>query len=144
MGKNRLALHIAAVLAIMFFAFLAIGSAASTPSASSSASDSSQTISKGNVYQLEPDHKPFDALGLIWVTSVKKFDEKGMETYSEGGVVTLLLKEAQKLGGNDILNLRVDENITYTKKDIKTDNGFRTVTTKTITYTANALAIKYK
>jgi len=52
----------------------------------------------------------------------------------------MLLREAQKLGGNDILNLRIDEKETYTSVQTR---GI-TTTTKTVTYTGSALAIRYR
>jgi len=148
MGKNRLALHAAAILAILFFAFLAISTGASVPAAVTKV-DSNEITSNGNVYDMprpeaKPEGKSFDALGLVFATSVTKFDEKGLEISSQEGIVTLLLREAQKIGGNDILNLRVDENITYSTTQERVGSNTKTVTRKTITKTGSALAIKYR
>jgi hypothetical protein len=144
MGKNRLVLHSAAILAIVFFAFLAISSGASTPAVTSTTVDSNQTSSKGAVYDMKPESKPYDALGLVWASSVTKYDENGVEASSQEGVVILLLREAQKIGGNDIVNLRVDENVTFSRTQEKVGSSIKTVTRKTVTYTGSALAIKYR
>jgi hypothetical protein len=173
MGKNRLAPHTAAVLAMVFFAFLAIGSTASTPAKNSAVPGitteetvaSSQTTSKGNVNNIVPSpaERLYDTLGLVFATTVKKFNEDGLEVSGQASIVTLLLREAQKLGGNDIVNLRVDENVVFTQitsndassspsssssspssSSSSSSTKKKIVTTKTVTYTGSALAIKYK
>jgi len=144
MSKNRLALHSVAVMAIVFFVFLAIGSAGSTPAAVTSTVASGETTSKGNVNQMGQDSKPFDSLGLVWATSTMQYDDKNKVISSQEGIVIMLLREAQKVGGHDILNLRVDETVSYSTTQEKTSSGTRTVTIKTVTYVGSALAIKYK
>jgi len=145
MSKNRLALHFVAVLVVALFAFLAISSTGSTPQVTASKVESSEIKSNGVVYHLPaPDIKPFDVLGLVFATSVTQFDEKGLEVSNQDGIVTMLLREAQKIGGNDIFNLRVDEKATYTTTQEKTSNGTKTITKKTVTYSGSALAIKYR
>jgi len=148
MGKNRLVLHSAAIVAILFFAFLAISSGASTPAvvgSTETTASSSQTTSRGVVHNMpEPEQKPFDALGLVFATSVTQFDENGAEASSQDGIVIMLLKEAQKIGGNDILNLRIDEKVTYTRTQVKSGSSTKTISKKTITYTGSAMAIKYR
>jgi len=168
MGKNRLALHSVAVLTLVFFAFLAIGSTPSNDklkkdNATVSTSSSEQTVvssttnTKGLFYHIpDPDKKPYDALGLVFATSVTKYDEKGLEVSSQEGIATMLLREAQKLGGNDILNLRIDENVTYVQTKVEntasssssssssSTSKTTVITTKTVTYTGSALAIKYR
>ena len=159
MGKNRLALHSIAILAIVFFVFLAIGGCAMTQSATyptattdeeieeesivSSTTVSSTTTSKGlgvsNILPT-PERRQFETLGLVFATSVTKFDEKQHEIASQESIVTKLLKEAQKLGGNDIVNLRVDENVTF----VQTTEDNKTIMTKTVTYSGSAMAIKYR
>ena len=164
MGKNRLALHSVAILGIVFFAFLAVGSASSAPKALMGSNEtiiSSVTTSTGVVQEMGPVQMPspqppagkqFDVLDLVFATSVSEFDEKGLEISSQEGVVTMLLREAQKLGGNDILNLRIDENVSLIQTKIVTQvvtegasrTSTKTVTTKRVTYTGSALAIKYR
>jgi len=149
MCKNRLALHFVAIMAIVFFAFLAISSAASTPKIVTPVGEetviSSKTTTTGRVNSIPgPNDRQFDILGLVFATSVTKFDVNGLEISSQEGIVTMLLREAQRIGGNDILNLRIDENVVFTQTKIKTSSNEKTITTKTVTYTGSALAVKYK
>jgi len=151
MGKNRLALHLAAIMAIVFFAFLAISSSASTPKSVVAAADgegkvvSSKTNSTGRVHSLPgPDQRPFETLGLVFAKTETRYDQNGNEISSQEGIVNLLLREAQKLGGNDILNLRTDENVVVTQTKIKEGGNEKTITTRTVTITGSALAIKYR
>jgi len=148
MGKNRLTLHLVAILGIVFFAFLAIGSTTTTTKAVVPTGEetiiSSKTTSNGRVNNIPgPDQRPFDALGLVFASTTTKFDENNREIASEEGIVNLLLREAQKLGGNDILNLRTDENVVVSQLKIKDGGNEKTITTKTVTITGSALAIKY-
>ncbi|WP_461255311.1 hypothetical protein [Treponema sp. R80B11-R83G3] len=149
MSKNRLALHSVAILAIVFFTFLAISSTASTPKIAAPVGStetvvSSKTTSRGRVNDLPgPDQRPFDALGLVFATTETKYDQNGNEIANQEGIVNLLLREAQKLGGNDILNLRTDENVTFYQSKIKEGSTEKTITTKTVIITGSALAIKY-
>jgi hypothetical protein len=64
----------------------------------------------------------------------------------------MLMKEALKLGADDIVNLRIDEKVTSsvntsTAARVFDDNTRNTrsanIKTKDVVYTANALAIKY-
>jgi len=148
MSKNRLALHLVAVIAIVFFVFLAIGSAGSTPKSVTSTDETVEggvTSSKGTVNQVPTDPKPFDSLGLVWATTTRQYDGKNnLIAGSKEGIVIMLLREAQKIGGHDILNLRVDETVSYSTTQETTSSGTRTVTIKTVTYVGSALAIKYK
>ena len=160
MMKKRLVLHLVTILTIAIFAFLAIGSATTTtPVPRADVTDtegtilSSVTSSTGTVHGIRPvaSVRPYEVLGLVFATSVTEFDENGLEVSSQEGIVTMLLREAQKLGGDDIINLRVDENVTnrqYTTTQTRTEAGGTTtrevtVNRKTVTYTASALAIKY-
>jgi hypothetical protein len=161
MVKKRLALHLVAIFGMVFFAFLSIGSGASTPETvptevGEAGIVSSVTSSTGLVWDmLRPDQLPgwsplgrqFDVIDIVFATSVTEFDADGREISSQEGIVTLLLREAHKLGGNDILNLRVDENVvTYvTQMTVEGSSGAttRTVVTKKVTYTGSALAIRY-
>jgi len=162
MGKKRLGLHFVTILAIALFAFLAMSSAASAPKAVTTVGEktiiSSVTTSNGVVQDMPgptqmpgpppPAGKQFDVLDLVFAVSVSEYDEKGVEISAQEGIVTMLLREAQKLGGNDILNLRIDENVTLIQTQTVTEgssgNTTKTTTTKKITYTGSALAIKYR
>jgi len=77
---------------------------------------------------------------LVFATSVTKYDETGNQFDGQENIVILLLREAQKLGGNDILNLRIDTNTTMTQTRVNE----RMVVLRTVTTTGSALAIKYK
>ena len=80
--------------------------------------------------------KDYETLGLIFVKSSEVIDGDGNH---EGSKITyeMIMLEAQKLGADDVINIRVDikQKVDYSKdrKPIRT----------TYEYTANALAIKY-
>jgi len=179
MGKNRLMPRLAASVAIVFFVFQAIsclalpapysnliqGQIISSETKSDIAiseiakSDITGSNSIGTVYHIPaPDGKLFEPLGIVFATTVTEIDEKGRAISSQEGLVTMLLREAKQLGGHDILNLRIDENITETAISVETvrvtdsnPSGSKTssikekvITKKTITYTGSALAIRYR
>jgi hypothetical protein len=100
-----------------------------------------ETTSKGLVHNMPaPDGKPFDILGMVFATSVTKFDEKGLEITSEEGIIIMLLREAQKIGANDIFNLRIEEQVIFEKTVV----GLKTITEKKVTTSGSALAIRYR
>ena len=156
MGKNRVALHWVTIMAIALFAFLAMSSGATTPKLITPIGEdtivSSVTDSQGVVQNMPAPapagSKPFDILDLVFATSESVFDEKGMEISNQEGIVTMLLREAHKLGGNDILNLRVDENTIFIQTPVVSEGSSgkttKVITTKKVTYTGSALAIKYR
>jgi hypothetical protein len=78
--------------------------------------------------------KDYETLGIISAKSSEVFDADGNHT---GSKITyeMLILEAQKLGADDIINLKIDIN------EIR-DASVRPVRT-TYNYTATALAIKY-
>jgi uncharacterized protein YbjQ (UPF0145 family) len=77
--------------------------------------------------------KDYETKGIIIVKSSEKID--GMKRRT-GSKVTyeMLMEEARRLGADDVINVRVDEN-----RVVKFENGREEV----YTYTATALAIKY-
>jgi len=80
--------------------------------------------------------KDYESLGIITVKSSEIIDGFGNHT---GSKITneMLMLEAQKLGADDIINIRIDINEV---KDFSADGKpFKT----TFNYTATALAIKY-
>ena len=104
--------------------------------------------------------KDFKTLGLIFVESTAVIDSDGY--IREGSKITfdMLLREAQKIGADDIINLRIDEikNISVTEeirrisKVIRSPNGqsqtvesdeMVKILNTTVIYKASALAIKY-
>ena len=149
MKKRQLVLHSVTILAIVLFAFLAIGSAAVSSTTRETTSVSSEISSEGNIYNMPPPNggvsgKSYTTLGLVFATSVMEFDEKGMEISNQEGIVIMLLREAEKLGGNDILNLRTDETVTYEViNSTGTSSSSKKPSKKTVTTTGSALAIKY-
>lgn len=89
--------------------------------------------------------KDFTIMGPIFVESTVTIEKNGVKNGSE---ITsyMLIKEAQKLDADDVINVKIDkiENIkkeTIWRKDKKQK---MVVTIKIITYKATALAIKYK
>ena len=87
MKKSRLMLHIATVFGILFFAFMAISSSASTPNVViENAIQSSKTTSEGVVFQMPtPNLKNFEILDLVFATSISNFDENGLIIASQEG-----------------------------------------------------------
>jgi len=91
-----------------------------------------QTGSKGIVEQVQFVVKDFTVVGMIFLTSEATLNNAGK--FLKGSHVTyeMLLKEAQKMGADDIVNLRVDE--------IRLPASMMN---QSVTYKATALAIKY-
>ena len=87
--------------------------------------------------------KDFTSLGIITVhaTEVHYAGPFGFKKSVEGSKITYsdLMQEAAKLEADDIINVRIDMNTTYTKSFF----DFLTGWTRTFTYTGTALAIKY-
>jgi hypothetical protein len=83
--------------------------------------------------------KDYQPLGIIFVKSSEVIDSKGNHL---GSKITyeMLMMEAQKMGADDIINVRIDVNKV---EEFITDNPFAVVTKTTYNYTATALAIKY-
>jgi hypothetical protein len=163
MSKNRLSLHFAAIMAVVLFVFLAIGSAQQqkttpapaptpTPAPAPRPTDNTDRIissdTKSDIDRVDalekPANKPYDALGLVFATSVTRFDENGYLLTSQENIVLLLLREAQKLGANDIFNLRKDTNTTVAYTQVTTNGVTRMARITTITVTGSALAVKYR
>ena len=115
--------------------------------------------SEGQIMQVNiAPIKNFNTLGLIFVESTATLDSNG--NIIEGSKITLdmLMREAHRLGADDIINLKIDEiqsfstgmrTIPTSIRDVdgtirivnrETNEQFVTIT---IHYKANALAIKY-
>jgi len=154
MKKERFALHLVSILVILLFAFMAISSSTTTPdvveSSVTTTSEGTTTVSRTTtgghiIYNMpQTSGKDYVTLGLVFATSVTEYDENDRGISSQEGITTMLLREAQRLGGDDILNLRIDENTTYviTTTEITTISP-PTVVRRTVTQTGSALAIKY-
>jgi hypothetical protein len=95
--------------------------------------------------------KHYTILGMMFVTSVNRYDESGKEIESQEGVVFKLLRESQRLGGNDILNLRTEEKVAWVETTVEPEGlnlslqkvPPKVVKIKVVTVTGTALAIKY-
>jgi len=144
---------------ILAVSFLFIGCVHSpTTTAFSGVSNNYIMMTKeGLILQANIPIKEFTTLGLIFVESSAIIDSD--EKIIDGSKITyeMLMKEAQKLGADDIINLRIDEieNISVAEEtrvvQVRNTEGNlvdreRTVQiiTRRIDYKANALAIKYK
>ena len=75
-----------------------------------------QHASVGNYSQLVPAVKDFVVKGVVFVTSEVVYDENGGKKGSE---ITneMLMKEVVKLGGDDIVNVRMDQQEVLTNHD---------------------------
>jgi len=82
--------------------------------------------------------KDFAPVGLIFVTSSETIDSLGNH---RGSKITyeMLMREAQKLDANDVINIKIDVNQVV---EVTNAAGFEVVKT-TFNYTASALAIRY-
>jgi len=134
MDKKRI-LHIVVLTAFVVFVCLGLASACSffTPSVSTSSIDSTEYGSKGQVDQITLVEKDFIVVGMIFITSS---ETRVNGEIIKGSPVTfeMLLKEAEKLGADDIVNLRIDT----TSRQIYSGES-----EEVTTYKATALAIKY-
>jgi len=105
-------------------------------------------IRDGQVLQLNTVEKDYTILGLIFLESSATIDHNG--NVIEGSKITfeMLMREAEKLGADDIMNLRIDEIMTTGLKRSTGMIGSGGVPIYeeqdgTVIYKANALAIKY-
>ncbi|MCL2831918.1 MAG: hypothetical protein FWD78_01995 [Treponema sp.] len=164
--KRNLLKHGGALFVIILFVALAFGSATQVSSVQKDSSDqiviSSETQSTGIVHDMQDPMfngnmeyskmKPYTTLGMVFATSTTNYDENGHEFASQESVLILLLKEAFKLGADDIVNLRTSVNTTWYQvllDNASQQNTANTSTTptkimkKTVMISGSALAIKY-
>jgi uncharacterized protein YbjQ (UPF0145 family) len=164
-GKDK-KLHFIAVMSFVIFIVLGLASTCkSTPDIPILSSEEYFEMNRdGQVKQVGfatdiVTTKDFITVGLIFVESSVTLDSNNK--IIEGSKITfdMLLKEAQKLGADDIINLRIDEivNTSVTEEirivptSVKQGENWETVdketkvqiVTRKIDYKANALAIKY-
>ena len=118
--------------------------------------------SEGKImYVIVPPMRDFRTLGLIFVESTATYDSNGNITNGSKITLDMLMREAHKLGADDIINLKIDEieNISVTEevrmipRSITDSSTGQTRTehreskvhiiNKTVQYKANAIAIKY-
>jgi uncharacterized protein YbjQ (UPF0145 family) len=116
-------------LALLFFF-----TSCATPKVDFSYPDSKGLINELVVVNAPIVVKDYETLGIIYAKSSEVIDDNGNHT---GSKITyeMLILEAQRLGADDIINLKMDTN------EIK-DYSVRPVQT-TYNYTASAVAIKY-
>ena len=109
---------------------------------------------EGNIPNVTLVTKDFETVGMIFVESEATVDGDGKLISGSKITYEMLMMEAQKLGADDIANLRIDE---IQKRTTSTSNSNSNLThygfvassvvvdtTKiSITYRAYALAIKY-
>ena len=98
----------------------------------------------GESYYADLVVKDYESVGMVFVESTEEIKSAGLfgENYVKGSKVTYydLMKKAQELGADDIINVRIDR-----KQTLKQD-GFLFFKKRTVTYNyyGSALAIKYK
>ena len=92
----------------------------------------------GNINNVAIAVKDFETRGIIFVRSAEIIDGNGNHT---GSKITyeMLMLEAQKLGAEDVINIKIDVNPI---REIFHENSFN-VSRTIYNYTATALAIKY-
>ncbi len=88
--------------------------------------------------------KDYDVLGIISLKSEVKrtVGPLGLSSSNEGSEITyaMLMKEAAKMKGDDVINVRIDKSNENTRHIFSNLTGY----TDVITYTATALVIRYK
>lgn len=144
MTRKKILAHSIALIAICLFGVLALGSTTSAPKVAGETIISSVTREGGFVQNMpELDGKAYSILGMVFATSETSFDEKGLEMASQEGIVMMLLREAHKLGADDIINLRWSENTIWIESTSTSGSSSTKKMTKIVTHNGNALAIKY-
>ena len=128
--------HFVAIVLLVSFAVLALGSA-TTPRESTPTQAPLQPDTF--VFRITEDFQrvqivpPRDwvSVGLIFITSTARLDSRG--NIIDGSMITneMLMLEAQRLGANDVINIRKDEIHHITSSGVE------------VTYKVNALAIRY-
>ena len=104
-------------------------------------STTTEVKSYGEVEQIPLVAKDFIIVGNIYVESTATLDSYGATISGSKVTFEMLMKEAEKLGADDIANLRIDEILTSVKT--ADPSGQSTAIRRTITYKATAIAIKY-
>jgi hypothetical protein len=121
-------------LAVFCFGFIGCGiTKAIIPTPAPVPETTIGTEKEGLVARVVPESpRDFTVKGIIFVSSSAKINSRGEFIEGSGITYDMLMREAQKLGGEDFVNLRIDER--------KVNNGNMTLAD----YKATALAIKYK
>ena len=97
----------------------------------------------GNVNNAAITVKDYETRGIVFVKSTEVIDSDGSRNGS-GITYEMLMLEAQKLGADDIINIKIDVNKIQDGGGGSFGNILKTnVRRTTYNYTATALAIKY-
>ena len=128
--RVKIPLLITAIVTVMVFSFISCTTTTS-PVVNYSYPDS------GTFNDEEIGVKDYVTLGIIFVKSSEVVDGNGNHS---GSKITyeMLMLEAQKLGADDVINIRIDIN-----REEEYSPGERLPFRITFNYTASALAIKY-
>ncbi|MDR2731380.1 MAG: hypothetical protein LBB81_10860 [Treponema sp.] len=131
------------VLGLFVFCFVFTGCAL-LPFFKQTETTSTVVEKEGGVSMIPLVSKDFDIVEIVFLTSSATRNSRG--DIIEGSEITfnMLMKEAQKLGADDIVNLRIDEITTETEKVTVTERRTETEKVTITEYKASALAIKYK
>lgn len=127
-------------MALISLSFLFIIGCATTEKNMQSTFESNESGSYNNI---SIPIKDFIIKGPIFVESTVTIEKNGTKNGSE---ITsyMLIKEAQKLDADDVVNVKIDKIENVKKETILRNNQKTVVKTKIITYKATGLAIKYK
>jgi len=132
------------VLSVCFSFFSCFSFPASTTATTTT--EGTKMARDGHVVQASVVTKNFNVLGFVYAETTAILDDYGNIIKGSKISFDMLIREAKKLGADDIINLRIDEEYTITTEN-RTDrigSGGRPVYAgATVNYKANALAIKY-
>ncbi|MDR0288211.1 MAG: hypothetical protein LBI03_10985 [Clostridiales bacterium] len=122
--------------------FVALAVAAIATSCATAIPKASYTFPQaGNIHDAPLAVKDYQPLGVIFVQSTEIIDGNGRRS---GSKITyeMLMREAIKLGADDVINIKIDVNEIQEFIPSMTSGGSN-ILRITYKYTANALAIKY-
>jgi hypothetical protein len=162
MKKGKL--HFVAVTALMIFVVLGLASTCGTTPeptrefVTGTSSVTSLMFKDGQIFEVGVvPVKDFTTAGLIFVASTAKYDSNGR--IIEGSKITfdMLMREAQRLNADAIINIKLDETHRFIEtEEVRTTSRRNPntgvieereerviVLTKEVEYKANALAIRY-
>ena len=133
---------------VFCFVFIGCRGLPFVPSTTTEEITSTDVDKEGKVSSVGLREKDFVSVGMIFLNSSTAINSRG--ELVEGSEITfeMLMREAQKLGADDIVNLRIDKIKSATERRTTTAGGSagRSTQTERLTitnYKATALAIKY-
>jgi uncharacterized protein YbjQ (UPF0145 family) len=129
--------HLIAVTAFVIFIVLGLA-CANRPATQDSASENISYPMLGSSNNANIAIKDYRTVGIVFVNSQEVYDSNGEHT---GSKITyeMFMREAAKLGADDVINIKIDAN----HKVEKGKDGSKSKTVTTFTYTGTGLAIKY-